>query len=658
MIGPESVNARRVLVVDDNEGIHADIRKILGGPASSASLDEAERMLFGEGASAPLTADAFEVDSAICGEDGFALVKASVEASRPYSLAFVDMRMPPGWDGLETIEHIWSVDPDIQIVVCTAYSDRSWLEMVEVLGRTDRLLILKKPFETVEVMQAATALAEKWKLTRQARHQLAHLDRLVAERTGELSAANDALRKEIDVRIDAEQRLHRAAMYDSLTGLPNRAQLIDRLQACIERAHRRSDFTFAVLFFDLDNFKIINDSLGHAAGDQLLVEVANRLSACVRSNDHLCIHEASAGRLGGDEFVVILEEIPGAAAAVAVAERLQEELSKPFEIDEQVITMSASIGIALSDPALPTPCDLLRGADTAMYRAKQAGKACHAIFDQKMHGEVMERLKLENDLRRAQDQGEFSVVYQPVVSLTDGRIAGFEALLRWRRSDGEAVEPDKFIPIAEEIGVIEALGRWTLDQACRQVVLWNNRLASDRQIFVAVNVSGRQLASPAFCDDVRNLIQSTGIAPERLHLEVTENAVIGGPVVAARALRSLKALGVSNHLDDFGTGHSSLSCLYDLPLDAIKIDRTFVYQAQKHREYAAVIAAVMLLARNLNMAVVAEGVETRDQLAQILAFDCDLAQGYYFSRPLDAAAAWDMLSADQPCYLPAAASVH
>jgi EAL domain-containing protein (putative c-di-GMP-specific phosphodiesterase class I) len=288
----------------------------------------------------------------------------------------------------------------------------------------------------------------------------------------------------------------------------------------------------------------------------------------------------------------------------------------------------------MNDSTMLSPGDLLRSADTAMYCAKISGKSNYAVYDEGMHQDSLARLTLENSLRMALERRELFVLYQPIISLTTGYVAGFEALLRWRREDGSVVPPATFIPIAEATGIINDLGKWVLNEAIRTVSEWNAALSKDQRVYVAVNVARQQLASTAIVEAIQSCLEESDLAPELLHIEVTESVVIDAPDVFAVALRSIRDMGVRVDLDDFGSGYSSLSCLYDLPLDAIKIDRTFVYQAEKHREYAAVIASVMMLARNLKIKVVAEGIETRDQLAQILAFDCDFAQGYCFSVPL------------------------
>jgi diguanylate cyclase (GGDEF)-like protein len=640
---------RRILVIDDNRAIHGDFRKILGvDQAETAALDEAEAALFGQ---TPETADrpAFEMDSAYQGQEGLDLVRRAVQAGRPYALAFVDVRMPPGWDGVETTARLWGEDPHLQTVLCTAYSDYSWEETLRQLGSSDRLLILKKPFDGVEVQQLAFTLTQKWDLARQARVTLDELEKMVTKRTLELRKANQHLESEIARRKVAEERLRRDALYDSLTNLPNRSLLMSHLSRCVERAKRNPDCAFAVLFLDIDNFKVINDSLGHRLGDELLIESAKRLAASLRSLDTVVrVAEDAAARLGGDEFVILLEDIRRASDAVLVAERIQEELSVPFQLDGRDVAISVSIGIVLCEGGCEEPEELLRNADTAMYRAKQAGKGGHAVFNETMHVEALARLELENALRSALDKKQFQILYQPIVLLETGRIESLEALLRWRHPDRGVVSPGEFIPMAEEMGLIVPIGRWVLQEACGQLRVWNQQLPPGQALSISVNVSKRQLVEHGFCGEVERILGETGLDARHLNLEITESAIIGASESVNETLRKLKTLGVQLHMDDFGTGYSSLSCLHRIPFDVLKIDRAFIRPGEARREYAAVIHAIITLARNLKMRVTAEGIETREQLAGILALGCDYAQGHYFSRPVDASTAQTLMAGEHP----------
>ncbi len=390
MNGSSDQTPRRILVIDDNEAIHEDLKKALRNGSRSTGLDDLESALFGTPASTVSESVEYEIDSAFQGLDGVAKVKEARSASRPYMLAFVDMRMPPGIDGVDTIDRIWQEDPDLQVVVCTAYSDYSWEDMVRKLGLTDRMLIIKKPFDQAEVCQAAAAMCEKWRLTLQTKTNLEGMESLVEQRTIELRQSNQQLEIEIAERKAAENQLRHDALHDPLTHLPNRTLLMERLRRAIKRSERDPHHKFAVLFLDVDNFKIINDSLGHALGDEVLITVAQRLVACVRTMDTVVRQdEDTTARLGGDEFVILLEGIKAAEDVILVADRLRDHLQEPINLSGNDLVISSSIGISVSDGEYTEPEDILRDADTAMYRAKAGGKARYAIFNKKMHYEAI-----------------------------------------------------------------------------------------------------------------------------------------------------------------------------------------------------------------------------------------------------------------------------
>ncbi|MHC4092135.1 MAG: putative bifunctional diguanylate cyclase/phosphodiesterase [Planctomycetota bacterium] len=516
---------------------------------------------------------------------------------------------------------------------------RSWLEAVHAddRARVDRVFAQKG--------ERGERTEEEYRIVRPDGSVRWILDRSIPVR----DEAGEVYRwvgvaEDITERKQAERQLHHNAFHDPLTGLPNRSLLLERLGHCTERAKRHAEHHFAVLFLDIDNFKVINDSLGHRAGDELLVETCSRLEAGLRSLDTVVRGGKDiTARLGGDEFVILLEDIRGPRDAVIVAERIQEQLSATVLLGGHEVNINASIGIALSNGVGKGPEELLRDADTAMYRAKSAGKARHALFDETMHVEAMARLKLENALRSALQKEQFQILYQPIVVLDTGCINSFEALLRWNHPERGPVSPAEFIPVAEEIGLIVALGRWVLHQACRQLTVWNEQQATGPAISLSVNVSKRQLSESGFVEDVERTVRETGIDARQLNLEITESVIIEAPESIIQSLRRLRQLGVQVHMDDFGTGYSSLSCLHRFPLDVLKIDRAFLETAGAPREYAAVLHAVITLARNLNMQVTAEGIGTEDQLAMILSLDCDFAQGYYFSEPVDASRATSLL---------------
>ena len=430
---------------------------------------------------------------------------------------------------------------------------------------------------------------------------------------------------------------------DPLTGLPNRLLFIDRLGRVIKHAKRRKDHIFAVLFLDLDGFKMINDSVGHLIGDQLLLGVANRLEKCLRSTDTVArLGESfTVARLGGDEFTVLLDDLKDPNDAKRAAERLMKALTAPFVLGGKEVFTSVSIGIALSNPAYEQPEDILRDADTAMYRAKSLGKARFEVFDADMRASVMARLQLETDLRRALERQEFRNFYQPIVSLASGKIAGFEALLRWEHPTRGLLGPEEFIAVAEETGLIRELGWWNLREACRQISDWKAHPDADPDLIISVNLSVKQFLQPNLVSDIKGLLRELAFPPESLKLEITESTVMGDPSAAVEMLLQMKALGIRLAIDDFGTGYSSLSYLHRFPLDTLKIDRSFISGMCEGGEGMEIARTIMPLANNLRLDVVAEGVETMEQVAFLKKLHCKFAQGFYFSKPLapeDAAA--------------------
>ena len=441
---------------------------------------------------------------------------------------------------------------------------------------------------------------------------------------------------------ELEERLAHRALHDGLTDLPNRTLFVDRLEHALARAKRRGE-KVAVLFMDLDNFKYVNDSLGHEAGDELLKGVAERLIGCLRPGD-------TAARLGGDEFVVLLEDVEGAGEAGLVAERVAAALRAPLAVDGHELFVSASVGVAVGGPGDERPGDLLRDADLAMYRAKEGGKDGHAAFEPGMGVRARERLGTEGALRRALEGGaaeEFRVHYQPEVSLATGRVVGFEALVRWDRPGRGLVSPAEFVPVAEETGLIVPLGRWVLEEACRQAKEWHERFPAgpaDPPLTMSVNLSARQFGQPDLAKTVRAAIDGTGLDPESLVLEITESAVMEDARANAETLRELKSLGVRIAIDDFGTGYSSLAYLKKFPVDFLKIDRSFVDGLGEDPDDEGIVSSVVNLAHTLRLEAVAEGVESEGQRAHLRKMGCELAQGYYFWKPMPGEAASSFLS--------------
>ncbi len=432
---------------------------------------------------------------------------------------------------------------------------------------------------------------------------------------------------------------------DPLTGLPNRLLFIDRLGRLIKHAKRRKDHLFAVLFLDLDGFKMINDSLGHLVGDQLLLAVSNRLEKCLRLTDTVArLGETfTMARLGGDEFTVLLDDLKDLGDARLAADRLMKVLAPPFILGGKEVFTSVSIGIALSSSAYENPDDMLRDADTAMYRAKSLGKARYEVFDADMRASLVARLQLETDLRHALERGEFRNFYQPIVALDSGRIVGFEALLRWQHPTRGLVGPDQFIMVAEETGLIRELGWWNLREACRQLSEWKSQSDNYLNFTMNVNLSAKQFLQPNLVEEIRDLVEELDFSPETLKLEITESTVMIDPAATAKMLQQIKDLGILLAIDDFGTGYSSLSYLHRFPLDTLKIDRSFISGVSDTGEGMEIAQTIMPMAKNLRLDVIAEGVETIEQVALLKKLQCKYAQGYFFSKPLAAAEVVELL---------------
>jgi predicted signal transduction protein with EAL and GGDEF domain len=454
-----------------------------------------------------------------------------------------------------------------------------------------------------------------------------------------------------------EQRtaqLRTAALFDRLTGLPNRALLHDRLTQKLKQAARDRDSIFAVFLLDFDRFKVVNDGLGHEIGDRLLSSIGKRLCQAIRDMDTVARTHTTAqasspavagptwdtvGRLGGDEFIILLDELRSPLDAARVANRVLESLTTPHDIKGHIVHLTASIGITTSAVGYTSADVMIRDADTAMYRAKAEGKSRFVIFDQQMHSAAMERLTLENDLRRAVDRNELVLDYQPIVFLEGGSITGFEALLRWRHPGRGLIPPLAFIPIAEETGLIVPIGHWVLEQAASQLMRWRERHAEFADLFMSVNLSRKQLAIPDLAQRVGEILRKCHIDPQDIWLEITENVVIDDLDHAIMALDELRQLGVQLQLDDFGTGYSSLSCLPQLPIRGLKIDKAFVRNIVGRKDHVAVIEAIVNLANNLGILLVAEGIETVEQAVRLRGPGCQKAQGYLFSKPLSPDAA-------------------
>lgn len=649
---------RRVLIVDDNPAIHEDFHKTLS-PRGSArdELAALEDELFGDGGDAQ--SKTFELTSAYQGAQGLELALQARAEGRPFALAFIDVRMPPGMDGIETTARLLAEEPEINIVVCSAYSDHSWEEMIETIGETDRVLILKKPFDTIEVRQLAHAMQRRWDLSRLVELKLEDLTAAVDARTRELETANSRLTKEIKAREEAlallaesNERIRALAYQDGLTGLPNRRLLNEHLDKVLARS-RRKNTEFAVLFIDLDNFKVLNDTLGHQAADTVLKEFSESLTDLIRSEDVLAVYmdqetefdatttismapitDSVLSRLGGDEFVILLPEIKDRFSAGTVANRILSRLEQPFIVSGNEAFLTASIGIATYPEDGETSEALIRNADAAMYHAKQQGKAAFQYFSAELNEASAERIRLENGLKKVMQDGLLELHYQPQIDVTSGRIVGAEALVRWNDEIRGFIAPETFVPIAEDAGLIFELGEWVIETACRQAVEWQR--AGLPPVPVSVNVSAIQFRRQDLAELIESVLAKTGLDASMLCLDISERTLASVRDRAHETLRRLREADVSVALDDFGMGQSSLNDLRSFPLDALKIDRSFIAEMLTDPAAASVTEAIVSMGRIMGLTVVAEGIETEPQLEFISRLGCKTVQGFHFSEALPA----------------------
>jgi diguanylate cyclase (GGDEF)-like protein len=543
-------------------------------------------------------------------------------------LILLDIKMPD-IDGYEVCQQLKANKEtcDIPVIFLSALDDV--LDKVKAfeVGGVD---YISKPIQVKEVLvrvknQIALQLA-KAEITELNQD----LERRVYQRTIKLKTVVQKLREEINERQRVQQQLIHDALHDSLTGLPNRTLLIERIEFTIAHAKRNPDYKYGILFIDLDRFKVINDSLGHSIGDQLLIGVSNLLQECVRENDLVA-------RLGGDEFVILLDGIKSIQDATSIGERIQQKMRSPFELQSQNIFTSASIGIVFGSSEYSNPADLMRDADIAMYRAKDKGKARYTIFDQTMYDETLKLVELENSLRFALKREELTMHYQPIISLDNNQLVGFEALIRWQHPERGSISPVEFIPIAEDTGLILDIGQWLLRESCRQLQAWRKQFASIPQIDslkMSINLASQQLQEPEFIQKLDQILLETGLDGSSLRLEITESVLIEPEGTIQNTLRQIKNRNIKLSIDDFGTGYSSLSYLRRFPIDNLKIDRSFIDQMNCNSENFEIVRLIITLAKTLGMKTISEGVETALQLNQLKGLGCEFAQGYLFSIPL------------------------
>lgn len=596
---------RRILIIDDTPSIHEDFRKILGADTDDEhSLTGTEAALFGTRQAARLV---FQLDSAYQGQEALKLVKRAQAQGRPYAMAFTDMRMPPGWDGLETIERLWKADPHLQIALCTAFSDYTWEAMAERLEFGDQLLVLKKPFDSLEIRQMASALTWKWQMAQDAAMKVQTLEQTIEARVHELLKVSHLLQ------------------YDVLTELPNSTLLGDRLNQSLALS-RRHDKQLAVMFLGLDRFKRINNALGHPTGDEMLKRVGQNLVACVRASD-------SVFRYGSDEFVVILADIHHPQQTKGIAEKLLTAIRAPQHIAGHDLSVTASLGVSIYPDDGFDAIALIKKAETAMRNVKDSGPNGFSFFIDEMNQRAREQQSIESGIRLALEREEFVLHYQPKLDLGSGKVVGAEALIRWKKPGQGWVYPSDFIGVAEDSGLIVPLSKWVLAQACRQARAWHAKGLP--QLCMSVNVSAIDFRQPDFVEGIERTLKQTGMEPAFLELEITEGVLMQNVDATMVALNQLKALGVRLAIDDFGTGYSSLSYLQRFPIDVLKIDQSFIRDLNRDSNDAALVSAIISLGKSLKLTIIAEGVETLEQLNFLKALQCEEGQGYYFSKAVE-----------------------
>ncbi|MGA8138733.1 MAG: EAL domain-containing protein [Pseudomonas gingeri] len=740
MSSPGGGANRRILIIDDTPSIHEDFRKTLCPDDVEDHLQMAEQALFGDTVARKVKC--FELDSAFQGQEGLAKVEQALLQGQPYAMAFIDMRMPPGWDGLQTLERLWQVDPKLQVALCTAYSDYSLEEMNERVEMGDRLLILKKPFDAIEIRQLASTLTVKWQMTEDAALKMDQLEQAVEERTRELSDANiivqnsptllyrlrgepsfplmyishnitkfghsaegllasadwaaelihgddqekvdaamakvldkDAEGASIEFRLRtgdgqlrwvenryvpvrdpegrllevegiiiditehklAEEKIALLARTDGLTGLANRSTLIERLHQSFAGA-RRGASSFAVFYLDLDHFKRINDTLGHPVGDLLLQEVSRRIQACTRENDVVA-------RLGGDEFAVLQMEMLDPAQSGALASKILNALVEPYQLEGNEVRISASVGISTYAQDSESADSMLVQADMALYRSKDSGRNQYHFHSEEINQEVIDRIAITQDLKKAIEQNELELHYLPEVDLGSGKILGMEALVRWNHPERGILGADQFIPAAEKTGTIVALGRWVLEQACRQMHQW--RRDGMAPPVIAINLSLAQLKSGG--ELIRDVLETTGkwgLSPADLQFDVTEATLAHTKWTKNDVLPKLRELGVKIAIDDFGTDYSSFDYLKTYRVNHLKLAQSLINHASQDVESATTLRAIINFAREVGIGIIAEGVETQEQRHSLMAAGSPMtAQGYYFSKAVDSQRASELLHA-------------
>jgi diguanylate cyclase (GGDEF)-like protein len=552
----------------------------------------------------------------------------------PPDLILLDVMMP-GMDGYQVCQRLKddAHTADIPVIFLSALTQIDDKIKAFSVGGLD---YITKPFQIEEVLaRVQNHLALRY-AQRQVRQLNSELEHRVQQRTSQLEKTNQQLKREIIEHKRTQERLMHMAFHDALTELPNRALFLERLHHALVRMKEEGDYLFAVLLLDCDRFKVINDSLGHSTGDRLLKALARRLETCLTMVD-------TVARLGGDEFAILLEEITDLDTATQISEQILTEISNPFHISGYDVYLNASMGIVLGNEECENPENLLRDADTALHRAKALGKGQYHLFDPLMHQFALQRLQLESDLRQAMDRQGFMVYYQPIIALKTGKISGFEALVRWNHSTRGLISPGEFIPVAEETGLITALGIWVLREACYQLCTWHQQNLVEHPLTISINLSVRQIAQRNLIEQVDQLLAETKLKPQSIKLEITESALMENGDAVIGILHQLRDRGIQLSIDDFGTGYSSLSYLHRLPVDTLKIDQSFVRRMDTQSGNMGLVPAIINMAHTLGIDAIAEGVETLQQLEQLRLLNCDFGQGFFFGQAINSQAATDLM---------------
>lgn len=556
----------------------------------------------------------YTIELAECGEEALSLFAELEADSIEVPLLICDQTMP-GISGVDLLMQIQHQYPNTLKILLTGLANFN--DVIKALNHANLYRYIHKPWDEIDLGLTIREALRSYDQSKQ-----------LAEQNRMLQQMNLDLQREIADRHRAETQLVHDSLHDALTELPNRVLLTERIQQAIQSSDQDSIYQFAVLFIDLDRFKVVNDGLGHLVGDQFLRAIAHRLRHCLRPNDLIA-------RFGGDEFSVLLDNIQDQMEAVQVAERLLVTLQAPFHVGEHILFASASIGIAIGSEDHQNAADLLRDADLAMYSAKGSGRGCYALFNQELHLQSIKLLQIESDLHRALELQEFILHYQPIIALDTGILIGFEALVRWQHTTQGFISPCEFIPIAEETGFIIPLGVWVLQEACRQLRTWHLAFPQQTALTMSVNLASKQLRDPGLIEQIDQVLAATGLDGSALKLELTESMLVDNIASVLQTLSSIRARGIQLSIDDFGTGYSSLSYLPRFPINTLKIDRSFVSQMPIDAENLEIVRAIATLAHSIGIDVVAEGIETAQQLEILQTLCCEFGQGYLFSKPLD-----------------------